>query len=144
MDDGHWVITIGHLEHLLCWWQSQTEAFSAIKGMYVTPKINDPIWQGFKLIREFIHVHLICKYKEDPFKLHEQVVLMTQLSRDFFSVIKGDVLLRLMIQSGQVLNSSKISSMSTLSASFRKSWSKQNELCWWQSQTEAFSAIKGM
>ena len=57
--------------------------------------------------------------------------------------IQGDVTLRLMICSGHVLNSSKISSISPLSGRFRKIWSKMNKLWWWQSQTEAFSAIKG-
>ena len=48
-----------------------------------------------------------------------------------------------MIRSGQLSNSSKISSMSILTARFRKILSKLNKLCWWQSQTEVFPVIKG-
>ena len=46
----------------LCWWQSQILAYS---------KTNNRIWQGFKLIRDFVHVHLICKFQEDLSKLKE-------------------------------------------------------------------------
>ena len=46
-----------------------------------------PIWPGFEIIRDCIHVHLICKFKEDPIKT-EQVMLMTK-SNSFFSAIKG-------------------------------------------------------
>ena len=72
----------------------------------------------------------------------EQVMVMTKYIKGFCSN-QGNVTIQLMIQFGQVLNLSKISSMPTLSASFRKIWSKLNELCWWRSQIVAFSAIKG-
>ena len=81
-------------------------------------KINDPIWPGFELIWELILIHLICKFQADPIKT-EWVMLMTKSNKDFFSN-QGDINVRLMIQSGQVLNSSEISSVWTLSASFRK------------------------
>ena len=40
--------------------------FSAISGR--NSKINDPIWSGFELIWDFIHVPLICKFQEDLIK----------------------------------------------------------------------------
>ena len=55
---------------------------------------------------------------------------------------QGDVTLRLMIRSGQFSILSEISFMSTLSASFRKIWSKLNDLCWWQSNRGFFSNRK--
>ena len=58
-------------------------------------------------------------------------------TESFFSN-QGDITLRLMIQFSHYSNSSKISSMATLSASFRKIRSKRNELFWWQSQTGYF------
>ena len=62
-------------------------------------KIKDPIWPGFELIRGFIYVHLICKFQEYPIKT-EQVMLMTESNRDFFSN-QGELILRLMIRFGQ-------------------------------------------
>ena len=181
-------------------WQTQTEPFSAIKGR--NSEINDPIWPVFKLVRDFIYVHLSCKFQEVPIKTEpvmvmtksirsfcsnhmkvtlrlmiqsgqivrdfiqtgqivrdfiqghlickfnedliktEWVMLMTKSNRDFFSN-QGDITLWLMIRSGQFPNLFEILFMSTLSASFTNIPSKLNELCWWQSQTEAFSAIKG-
>ena len=102
---------------------------------------NNTIWPYFELFRDSIHVHLICKFQEDLIKT-EWVSLMTKSNRDsnsdYFSN-QGDVTLKLMIRSRQFLNSSMISSMSHLSASFSKIWSKLNKLCWWQSQTDYFS-----
>ena len=31
-------------------------------------KINDPIWPDFKLVWDFIHVHLTCKFQGDLIK----------------------------------------------------------------------------
>ena len=106
------------------------------------PKINDPIWPVFKSIRDFIYVHLSCKFQEVPIKT-KWTMVMTKSIRGFCSN-QECVTLRSMTQLSQILNLSKISSMPTLSASFRKSWSKLNELCWWQSQTEAFSAFSAI
>ena len=39
-------------------------------------KITDLIWPVFKLVSDFIHVHLICKFQADPIKT-KQVTLMT-------------------------------------------------------------------
>ena len=88
-------------------------------------KINDTIWPVFQSLREYIHVHLIYKFQEDPIKT-EWVKLMTKSNRGFFFFFsnQGDLSLALMIRSGQFFNLFKISSMSTLSASFRKIQSK--------------------
>ena len=37
----------------------------------------------FQLIREFIHVHLICKFQEEPIKA-EILTQMTKLNKGFF------------------------------------------------------------
>ena len=70
----------------------------------------------FKFIQDFIHVHFICRFHDDPIKT-EQVMLMIKSNIDFF-INQADVTLRQMIQSGQIPNSSEIQSMSTLSVYF--------------------------
>ena len=65
-------------------------------------------------------------------------MLMTKSNRGFFSN-QGDLILRLMIRSGQIFNSSELSSMSMLSASFRKIQSKLKELWWWQAFSHSIS-----
>ena len=104
-------------------------------------KINDPIWLVFKFMWDFIHAHLIWKCQEKLIKT-EWVMLMSMSNRGFFSN-QEDITLKLRIQSGQFFNLSEILSMSTLSASFRKIWSKLNKLLGWQSQTEAFFSNQG-
>ena len=74
----------------LFWWQSQTEAFFHQSRGY-NSKTNYPIWLGFELVRVFIHVHLICKFQEDPIKT-EQVMMMTKSNRGFFSNQKNVIL----------------------------------------------------
>ena len=91
-------------------------------------KIYDPIWPVFKLAQDFIHVPLIIKFQEDPIKT-EWVMLMTKTNRGFFSN-QGCVTFRLIIWSGQFSNLYEISSMSTLSVSFRNFQSKLNKLSW--------------
>ena len=51
----------------LLWWQSLSEAFSAI----------NPIWRDFKLVQEFTHAHLISEFQGHPIKA-EWVMLMTR------------------------------------------------------------------
>ena len=53
----------------LLWWQSISEALQ--QSRECKSKINDPAWPDFKLVRDFIHVHLICKFQEYPIKLKE-------------------------------------------------------------------------
>ena len=53
--------------NLLRWWQSKTEAFFSNQGD-VALRLFDPIWQVFQIVRDFIHVHLICKFQEHPIK----------------------------------------------------------------------------
>ena len=95
-------------------------------------KINNPIWIGFALIWEFIHLHLSCKFLNE--------FCSWQSETDTFSAIKGhnSKINRFV----QFLNSSKISSASTLSASFMKIWLKLNESCWSQSKQRLFQQSK--
>ena len=102
--------------------------FQQPKGRY--SKIHYPIWPNFGLVRYFIPVHLICKFHEHQIN-NKWVTLMTKSNRSFFSN-QDDVTLWLMIRSGQFSNLTELSSMSTLSASFRNIWSKLKELWWWQ------------
>ena len=55
---------------------SQTEALQQSRGR--NSQINDPIWPGFELIRDFIHTQLICKFQEHPIKT-EGVIVMTNI-----------------------------------------------------------------
>ena len=59
----------------------------------------------------------------------ESVMMMTKSNSGFFS----NQTLRLMIWFGQFSNLFEVSSMSVLSASFRKNRSKLNKIHWWQS-----------
>ena len=102
---------------------------------------RDPIWPFFDIFRDFIYVHFSCKCQEHSIKT-EWVTLMTKQNRDFFQQSR-DVTLKLGSWSGLFLNCSEISSMSTLSASFRNIRLELNELRWWQSQTEAFFSNQG-
>ena len=51
-------------------------------------KNNHPICPGFGLFWDFIHIHLIRKFHEDPIKT-EWVMLMTKSNRDFFKQSRG-------------------------------------------------------
>ena len=55
--------------------QSNRGAFSSYGD--VTLKINSPIWLVFKLDREYLHVHFVCKCQEDPIKT-DRVILITK------------------------------------------------------------------
>ena len=97
-------------------------------------EINDLIWPVFEVVRDFIHVHLICKFQEHPVKterdskINYPIWLVFKRVRDFIHVqfqevpIKternvvmtryirgffsnqGNVTLRLMIIFGQILS----------------------------------------
>ena len=75
-------------------------------------QINDSILPVFKLVQDFIHVHIITKLHEHLIKT-ERVIVMTKSNRGFFSN-QGDLNLRLTIGSGQYTNLTEILSMSTL------------------------------
>ena len=76
----------------LCWWQSN-RLFQQSRGC----NSNDPIWPVFILVRDFIHVLLICKFQEHLIKT-EWLILMTKSNRCFFRN-QGDVTPRLMLGS---------------------------------------------
>ena len=50
-------------------------------------KINDPIWPDFKLVQEFTHTHIICKFTEDLIKTESYAD--DKVKQKFFSAIKG-------------------------------------------------------
>ena len=52
------------------WSQHYQSIFKMLKGNSL---IGDGILTEFKLIRAFIVVILICKYDEDPFKIHSKL-----------------------------------------------------------------------
>ena len=80
---------------------------------------------NFRICPTFIHVLIISKFQEYPINT-EEFIVMTKSNTDFFGN-QGGVTLRLMIGSSQLPNLSIITSMSTLSASFRQSQSKLNK-----------------
>ena len=84
-------------EEVLVMTKSNTGFFQKSRGC--NSKINDWIGPVFKLVQDFIHFHLICRFQADPIKTG-QVTLITMSNRDFFSK-QGDVTLRLMTRSGQ-------------------------------------------
>ena len=98
-------------------------------------KTNDLIWPVLELVWDFIHVHLICKFREDPIK-SERVTLMTKSNRGFFS-IQGESKTNDLIWS--VLELVFYPCTPYLQKSFRNSQSKL-KLWWWQ----AFSNSKPM
>ena len=112
----------------LCWWQSQTEVFQ--QSRECNSKVNDPTWPVFKLIRDSIHVNLICKFQRNQIKT-SRVILTTMSHRGFFSN-QGNVALRLTTSFGQFLNLSETLYMSIWNASFRNIWLNLKVLWWWQ------------
>ena len=85
-----------------------------------------PIWPNFELVRDVMDVLVTCKYEEDPFKNEGARVITTLYSN--FSDAQGQITLVLVLVSGQNLNSSKLSCMSSLPARMRMIDSKMKEL----------------
>ena len=73
-----------------------------------------------------MNVLVTCKYEEDPIKNEGTRVLTTLYSN--FSDVQGQITLVLVVVSGRKLNSSKLSSMSSLPARMRMIDSKMKEL----------------
>ena len=71
-------------------------------------------------------VLVTCKYEEDPIKNKGAIVVTTLYSK--FSDAQGQITLVLVSVSGQNLNSSKLSCMSSLPARMRMIDSKMKEL----------------
>ena len=76
---------------------------------------NVPVWPVFILIWDFIHVHLFAGFRKIK---PEWVVLIKKSNRGFFNN-QGDVTLKINDPICPVFELFEISSMSTLSASFR-------------------------
>ena len=84
-----------------------------------------PIWPNFELVRDVIDVLFTCKYEEDPIQ-NEGARVITTLYSNFDA--QGQITLVLVSVSGQNLNSSKLSCMSSLPARMRMIDSKMKEL----------------
>ena len=61
----------------MCFWHSSAS----------NSKVNSAILPEFKLIRDFMHVKIICNFHKDPIKI-KQAMLRTSWNM-FFSVLKG-------------------------------------------------------
>ena len=65
-----------------------TKSNKEIFSKRLNSKINDLIWPVFKLARDYIYVHLSCKFLEVPIKT-EQVMVMIFSLTEALSVMKG-------------------------------------------------------
>ena len=98
--------------------------------------VHRPIWPNFELAQDFMVVLLTCKNEEDPIKNRGARVFTTLYIN--FSDVQGQITLVLVVVSGQNLNSSKLSCMSSLPARMRLIKSKMKEIeC-----SQAFSHYK--
>ena len=102
----------------LCWADTAKERlFKQSNARRLNSKING-IWPVFELIWDFIHVHLICKFQKHLIKT-EWVILITKSFTPKWVIVmtksirgvssnQGNVTLKLIIKSGQILNLSEI------------------------------------
>ena len=101
-----------------------SQDFSHYKSMGIFPDSRaansaflGPIWPNFKLVRDVKVVLVTSKNEEDPIKNEGARVLTTLYIN--FSDAQGQITLELVVVSGQNLNSSKLSCMSSLPARMR-------------------------
>ena len=92
----------------------------------LTPQSLVRSGRNFELVRDVIDVLLTCKYEEDQIKNEGARVVTTLYSN--FSDAQGQITLVLVSVSGQNLNSSKLSCISSLPARMRMIDSKMKEL----------------
>ena len=102
-----------------------SQDFSNYKSMGIFPVLG-PIWPNFELVRDFMVVLVTCKYEEDLIKNRGAGVFTTLYIN--FSDAQGQITLELVAVSGQNLNSSKLSCMSSLPARMRMIDSKMKKL----------------
>ena len=114
-----------------------SQDFSHYKSMGIFPDSQGQltavlgwIWSNFELIQDFMVVLITCKNEEDPIKNEDTRVFTTLYIN--FSDTQGQITLGLVVVSGQILNSSKLSCSSSLSARMQMIQSKMNELEWSQ------------
>ena len=70
------------------------------------PAVLSPIWPNFELVRDVMDVLVTCKYEEDPIKNEGPRVFTTLYS--ILSDAQGQITLKLVVVSGQDLNSFKL------------------------------------
>ena len=88
--------------------------------------VLSPIWPNFELVRDVTSVLITYMYEEDPI-INESATVVTTLYSNF-SDGQGQITLLLVSISGQNLNSSKLSCMSSLPAIMKMINSKMIEL----------------
>ena len=121
-----------------------SQDFSHNKSMGIFPDAKGQlapqslIWPNFELVRDVMDVLVTCKYEEDLIKNEGARVVTTLYSN--FSDAQGQITLVLVSVSGRNLNSSKLSSMSSLPARMRMFDSKMKELAC----SQDFSHYKSM
>ena len=98
-----------------------SQDFSHYKSMGIFPGaqgqltvVHGRIWSNFELVQDFMVVLITCKNEEDPIK-NEGARVFTTLYINF-SDMQGQITLGLVVVSGRILNSSKLSCISSLSA----------------------------
>ena len=84
------------------------------------------IWPNFELVQDVIDVLVTCQYEEGPIK-ERGARVFTKLYI-IFSDVQGQIALELVVVSGRILNSPKLSCMSSLPARMRMIDSKMKEL----------------
>ena len=114
-----------------------SQDFSHYKSMGIFPDAQEQltavhgwIWSNFELVQDFMVVLITCKNEEDPIK-NEGARVFTTLYINF-SDTQGQITLGLVVVSGRILNSSKLSCIFSLSARMKMIQSKMNELEWSQ------------
>ena len=88
--------------------------------------VHGRIWSNSELFQDFMVVLITCKNEEDPIK-NEGARVFTTLNINF-SDMQGQITLGLVVVSGRILNSSKLSCIFSLSARMKMIQSKMNEL----------------
>ena len=122
-----------------------SQDFSNYKSMGIFPDahgqltvVHGRIGSNFELVQDFMVVLITCKNEEDPIKNKGARVFTTLYIN--FSDMQGQITLGLVVVSGRILNSSKLSCISSLSARMKMIQSKIYELEW----SPHFSHYKSM
>ena len=114
-----------------------SQDFSHYKSMVIFPDaqgqltaVHGRIWSNFKLVQDFMVVLITCKNEEDLIKNEGARVFTTLYTTLYinFSDTQGQITLGLVVVSGRILNSSKLSCISSLSATMKMIQSKMTEL----------------
>ena len=92
--------------------------------------VSGPIWPKVKLVRDFMHVLVTCKYKKNRIKNNRERWRHHNMSIENLIRSQGHVTPKRLIRSSWNSNSSEILWLSWLPASLTKILSKMNKLAW--------------